>query len=386
MEAKMKKSFTAMVLLSVVFALFMSIAAGCAPKAKKRIKTVWKERLDNPIYSSPLLEQENIFIGSGGNVIYCLNAENGNVIWKQSIGPAYSKNSAIRLYSSPAAYQGKIYIHAYDQLKEYLVCLSANNGNLMWKKVVRAIPSDAPHTPMPYSSPAIYNGKVYLISSSYLYCLSAKDGKTIWRYKTESPINYSPVFYQDKLYTTIYGMKYIGCFNAENGKLIWKCKLNERASDFFPNFRIVTNNKRLYVLSPSNLVYCINPENGNLLWEKKVTSASIPSFSSMVSQNGKLYIAINDKLYCLDADRGNLIWTYKATPDCFTSPITVRSEQIYLGSNSGTLYCIDEEAGTLLWKFKTENAIVSKPLVYKGKIYFGSEDGYVYCVKAIDTP
>ena len=355
-------------------------------ESKKRIKTVWKEHLDSPIYSSPLLEQANIFIGSGGNVIYCLSAENGNVIWKQSIGPAYSKNSAVRLYSSPAAYKGKIYIHAYDQLKEYLVCLSANNGNLMWKKVVRAIPSDAPHTPMPYSSPAIYNGKVYLISLPYLYCLSAKDGKTMWRYKTESPINYFPVFYQDKLYTTIYGMKYIGCFNAENGKLIWKCKLNERASDFFPDFRIATDNGRLYVLSTSNLVYCINPENGNLLWKKEVTSASIPSFSSMVSQNGKLYIAINDKLYCLNADSSNLIWTYKATPDCFSSPITVRSKQIYLGSNSGTLYCIDEEAGTLLWKFKTENVIASKPLVYEGKIYFGSEDGYVYCVRAIDTP
>ncbi len=35
---------------------------------------------------------------------------------------------------------------------------------------------------------------------------------------------------------------------------------------------------------------------------------------------------------------------------------------------------------------KTENVIASKPLVYEGKIYFGSEDGYVYCVRAIDTP
>ena len=107
-EAKMKKSFTAMVLLSVVFALFMSATAGCTPKAKKVIKTIWKERLDSPIYSSPLLEHGNIFIGSGGNVIYCLSAENGNVIWKQSIGPAYSKNSAVRLYSSPAAYQDNV--------------------------------------------------------------------------------------------------------------------------------------------------------------------------------------------------------------------------------------------------------------------------------------
>ena len=380
MEAKMRKSFKVLILLSIVFGLFMSIATGCTPKASKGIKTVWEKRLDSPIYSSPLLEHGNIFIGSEGNVIYCLNAENGNVIWKQSIGPAYSNNSAIRLHSSPAVYQDKIYIHVYDQSKEYLVCLNSENGNLLWKKVVLNIPPDAPYFPMPYSSPATYNGKVYLISSSYIYCFDAKNGKTIWKYKTESPINYFPVFYQNKLCTTLYGTKYIGCFDAENGKLIWKCKLNERASDFFPNFRVAIDNGRVYALSPYNMVYCIDPENGSLLWKKKVASDLIPSFSSMVSQSGKLYIAINDKLYCLDAESGNLIWTYKATPDCFSSPITVRSKQIYLGSNSGALYCINEETGTLLWKFKTENVIASKPLVYEGKIYFGTEGGYVYCI------
>ncbi len=65
--------------------------------------------------------------------------------------------------------------------------------------------------------------------------------------------------------------------------------------------------------------------------------------------------------------------------------VAVVGQQLFYGSSvDHALRCVDLESGKPLWTFFTEAAIRLSPTVYDGKVYIGSDDGYVYCLKAED--
>ena len=56
---------------------------------------------------------------------------------------------------------------------------------------------------------------------------------------------------------------------------------------------------------------------------------------------------------------------------------------IYFGSSvTDVLYCLDAATGEIRWDFFAEGPIRFAPTVYNGRVYFGSDDGCVYCVDA----
>lgn len=63
-------------------------------------------------------------------------------------------------------------------------------------------------------------------------------------------------------------------------------------------------------------------------------------------------------------------------------PIIV-DDKLYYGSTSDhAIHCIDVETGKELWTYTTGGPIRVAPTFYSGKLYFGSDDGYAYCIKA----
>lgn len=63
-------------------------------------------------------------------------------------------------------------------------------------------------------------------------------------------------------------------------------------------------------------------------------------------------------------------------------PIIV-GEKLYYGSTSDhAIHCLDTNTGKELWTFTTGGPIRVAPTFYRGKLYFGSDDGYAYCIKA----
>ncbi len=65
--------------------------------------------------------------------------------------------------------------------------------------------------------------------------------------------------------------------------------------------------------------------------------------------------------------------------------VAVVGQKLYYGSSvDHALRCVDLESGKKQWTFFTEAAIRLAPTVYNGKIFVGSDDGYVYCLKASD--
>jgi len=61
--------------------------------------------------------------------------------------------------------------------------------------------------------------------------------------------------------------------------------------------------------------------------------------------------------------------------------MVVAGGSLYFGSsNSNKVTCLNTEDGTEIWKFYTDGPVRFAPTIYDGKVYFGSDDGYVYCL------
>ncbi len=56
---------------------------------------------------------------------------------------------------------------------------------------------------------------------------------------------------------------------------------------------------------------------------------------------------------------------------------------IIVGSSSDdALHCLDDKTGEELWRYTTNGPIRIAPVYQDGNLYFGSDDGYVYSLKA----
>lgn len=63
-------------------------------------------------------------------------------------------------------------------------------------------------------------------------------------------------------------------------------------------------------------------------------------------------------------------------------PIVVGNSLYYASSADDAVHCHDTKTGEEKWIFTTEAPIRIAPTYYEGKIYVGSDDGFVYCLNA----
>ncbi len=65
--------------------------------------------------------------------------------------------------------------------------------------------------------------------------------------------------------------------------------------------------------------------------------------------------------------------------------VAVGSNRVTFGSSTeDKLVCVDAKSGVHLWTTYVEGPVRLAPTLARGKVYFGSDDGYAYCVRAED--
>jgi len=64
--------------------------------------------------------------------------------------------------------------------------------------------------------------------------------------------------------------------------------------------------------------------------------------------------------------------------------VAIADGRVYFGSSvDHQLRCVDLKSGKMLWRFFTGGPIRLSPTVDHSKVYFGSDDGFVYCLDAV---
>lgn len=323
---------------------------------------LWTYETGFLVSSSPAIVNNKVYIGSDDEFFYCLNADTGDLLWKNLIPGGTS-------ISSPCVVDEKVYMAAgYD----HVFCWDADTGDEIWKFYKGY--------GIPYS-PAVSDGKVYMPMSidnnkPKIYCLDAGTGKEIWN-KTfgEGEINHVAL-YEGKVYVPYHycqnGRLY--CLDGETGEIIWeKYTAGRRGAPAIANGKVYAS---------ADGISCLDPDTGEEFWHYQGGW----SFCSPAVAYDKVYYVSNaGEVLCLDADTGEEIWVYIIGSDyehAFPSP-AVADGKIYVGIwSNGKLLCLDAYSGDFIWDYQVSvpNWLFSSPAIADGRLYIGGGGPYkIYC-------
>lgn len=86
------------------------------------------DSVKNFVKSVPVYYQNKIYFGGWGNEFYCVNADDGTLVWKYNDG--YTNRMLSPASCLPVIVKNKLFIVAPDR---YMTALDANTGTVIWK-------------------------------------------------------------------------------------------------------------------------------------------------------------------------------------------------------------------------------------------------------------
>jgi alcohol dehydrogenase (cytochrome c) len=149
-----------------------------------RLAWMWSMQEGGSNQPMPLVHNGVIYLTNPLNILQALDAQTGDLIWENHIGP----EAAVGLASmrNIAIYDDKVYFATTDSR---LVALDARTGKVVWDTVV----ADASKGYSTTSGPMVINGKVlqglggcdrYFTEACFISAYDAKTGKLLWKFHT----------------------------------------------------------------------------------------------------------------------------------------------------------------------------------------------------------
>lgn len=107
-------------------------------------------------------------------------------------------------------------------------------------------------------------------------------------------------------------------------------------------------------------------------------------FTSPIYADEKIFVGCGDKtLYCFDAETLKPLWTYETSGAIIGAP-AYDNGKVYFGTVDGYFFCLDiTNIQKYLWRYNTYSKIYHSPLVLGNIVYFGAENGLVYAFDKI---
>jgi len=261
--------------------------------------------------------------------------------------------------SSPVLYNDTIYIGSYDY---NMYALDVYSGEMKWKfKTEGEIGLNA----------CVHNGIVYFGSrDKSVYALRADDGRLLWKFRTYDEIMSTPAVHEGKLFIGSFDHN-LYCLDAMTGRLVWKFPTQQEIYNANP---FTIHNGIIYLGSFDNYLRAIRIEDGTVLW--RFPLGIYGTAASPVLHDNILYQETRDgSLIALTLD-GKELWRFK-TNKVIALPF-IHDDRIYIGSEDQNMYCLRLPDGKVVWKFQTQGGVWWCPVVWRDMVYFSSWDCHVY--------
>ncbi|MBN2571344.1 MAG: PQQ-binding-like beta-propeller repeat protein [Ignavibacteriales bacterium] len=159
---------------------------------------------------------------------------------------------------------------------------------------------------------------------------------------------------------------------------------------------VLIEGEKIYSVTKSGLITC-SDLNGNILWNYE-SNSYVYSKPIITNKTTLIIGTLHGELLILNSETGELVQSI-GVENSITSKLSTleyignkeflipkRSESksaVIFGTSAGELFCYDIETLQEIWNNRDAKGMIeTKPLIFDNKIYFGSWDGYLYCIDA----
>jgi len=298
--------------------------------------------------------------------LLCLSAADGKTRWEKTCHrgkPAVQRHTKASHANSTPATDGEHLLAFFGS--EGLHCF-AMDGKKLWSKNFGTLDSGFYMVPSAQwgfgSSPVIHDGKVIIVcdvqKDSFLACLDIKTGNEIWRTpRNEVPTWSSPTVTEcnGKPIIIVNGYKHAGAYEFETGKPLWKIGVG---GDIPVPTPIVAH----------GLTFITNAHG-----------MFAPMYAVKLDAKGDLS-PINGGAKIHE----DMAWAEMAGGAYMQTPL-VYGDYLYSCRDNGVLTCWEAKTGTQMYKQRLaggRTGFTASPVAGDGKIYFTSEEGSIFTIKA----
>ncbi|MES3016126.1 MAG: PQQ-binding-like beta-propeller repeat protein [Bacteroidota bacterium] len=133
-------------------------------------------------------------------------------------------------------------------------------------------------------------------------------------------------------------------------------------------------------------IYCLNSKNGKVNWILK-TSASV--LGAVEIENHIAYVGGSDHRFrAIDVKSGKEVWSFDGLTGSVVSKPLIYDGKVIFGSWDTHLYALDKATGSLVWKWNNGSAVrhfspaMCNPLAYDGVVYIVAPDKFLSAIDA----
>ena len=144
----------------------------------------------------------------------------------------------------------------------------------------------------------------------------------------------------------------------------------------------VTDGKSLFIGDDVGVMYALDLKSGKTRWQFNTGMRIVGS--PAVSDGVVVFGSANYMIYGLDAKTGKELW-HVTTEQAVMGAATIHEGIAYIGGGDGRMFAIDIHTGAVKWSFdELKNYVLTRPLVYQDKLYFGTWDTHFYALNLQD--
>ncbi len=349
----------------------------------------WKTAIPGLAHSSPVIWDDYLFVTTASNTlatdslkiglygdideandngvhefkVYCIDKHNGKIIWERLAHKGIPKSKrhtkASQANCTPAT-DGKYLVVHFGS--EGLYCYDFK-GNLIWKKDMgRLNPGyfETPGIEWGYSSsPIIYKDRIIVQCdipvSPYITALDLATGNEVWKTSRGDEVQTygSPAVYSGdgKTIVVANGFKCMCGYDFETGREIWRLG---NGGDIPTPTPVIAN----------DLIY-LNSAHGRFSPIFAVRPNAVGNITLSPDSTKSKYIA----------------WSVKRGGAYMQTPL-IYNGYLYNLQINGQLTCFNALTGEIKYKENLKEAFTASGIAADGKLYFSSEEGKVYVIKA----
>ena len=377
-----------------------ALNTGATPEAAPRSdpELVWSafthtDEWGNGIDIPPIIAGDLVYVYDVNGTLQALGRTGGTLMW--------SNETSVGFQGSTLAYgNGKIFVasSAGD-----MYAFDAATGGQLWKKHV---------TDRDFKCPVTYhNHKVYVgeglsggVRTKYYYCYD-ENGNELWKHATNSTAGFlwcGASAIDDFLVYPVHEGRLISVY-LENGTQRDEVDLKSglsfsrsnlgriRASVSYHDGYVYTTSEKSQV---TGYVWKVGFKGGRFV-DDGWSSCIGFSTSTPVIHGGRVYVGqgghehLSGNLTCLNDSNGDVIWKYTVPKGVKSSPaLSIGDDGVYIyfttAMSGGSLYCLRDcgDSAALAWEYNPpdDGYILQGAAISDGRVYFGTDGGYVYCI------
>jgi len=334
---------------------------------KQKGQKIWSYKTKGAIKSKAAISSATIIFNDEAGYVNALDKTNGAIIWQFKMGAEQRLDMWDYYLSSPVVSDGIVYIGSGDQ---HVYAINADSGELMWKYKTQGIV---------HAAPLVHKDKLFIGSlDGQFYALDKQTGSELWKFRTIGDqyfpiggIQRSASIYNDKV---IFGSRDYNIYALDIDKGTGHWNMKERGSWIIAT-PLVEGDYLYFGTSDTHRFYCMNAVTSEIKWEKPL---NMRVYATAIAHRERVYFAcFNGKIYGLNKDTGEEEFVFQTTESQGNYSSLFKSETHF--ADGIQLY--GEDALEVEQQILKLGAILTTPCIDDGTMFFGDANGYFYAIK-----